>query len=105
MAKPWPSDARSRTGSTRVPCVASCVAPDARLLEQCFRHGNWKPQARGLGGNGKPWRIGTEVYGDRDIFPRDVISRKLSVPNAERIFFNHRAKVDTGTCHRPGSLI
>ena len=41
----------------------------------------------GLGGDGKPWRIGTEVYGDRDILPRDVISRKLSVPNAERIFF------------------
>ncbi len=31
--------------------------------------------------------IGTEVYGDRDILPRAVISRKLSVPNAERIFF------------------
>ena len=40
----------------------------------------------GLGGDGKPWRIGTEVYGDRDILPRDVISRKLSVPNAGRIF-------------------
>jgi len=40
----------------------------------------------GLGGDGKPWRIGTEVYGDRDILPRDVISHKLSVPNAERIF-------------------
>jgi len=40
-----------------------------------------------LGGDGKPWRIGTEVYGDRDLLPRDVISRKLSVPNAERIFF------------------
>ena len=45
----------------------------------------------GLGGDGKPWRIGTEVYGDRDILPRDVISRKLSVPNAERIFFVRHA--------------
>ena len=45
----------------------------------------------GLGGYGKPWRIGTEVYGDRDILPRDVISRKLSVPNAERIFFIRHA--------------
>ena len=44
-----------------------------------------------LGGDGKPWRIGTEVYGDRDILPRDVISRKLSVPNAERIFFIRHA--------------
>lgn len=41
----------------------------------------------GLGGDGKLWRIGMEVYGDRAILPRDVISRKLSVPNAERIFF------------------
>lgn len=37
-------------------------------------------------GDGKPWCIGTEVYGDRD-----VISRKLSMPNAERIFFIRRA--------------
>ena len=35
--------------------------------------------------------VGTEVYGDRDILPRDVISRKLSVPNAERIFFIRHA--------------
>src|SRR6266404_3034017 len=45
----------------------------------------------GLGGDGKPWRVGTEVYGDRDILPRDVISRKLSVPNAERICFIRHA--------------
>ena len=45
----------------------------------------------GPGGDGKPWRIGTEVYGDRDILLRDVISRKLSVPNAERIFFIRHA--------------
>jgi len=45
----------------------------------------------GLGGNGKPWRIGTAIYGGRDILPRDVISRKLSAPNAERIFFIRHA--------------
>jgi carbamoyl-phosphate synthase large subunit len=45
----------------------------------------------GLGGDGKPWRVGSEVYGDRDILPRDVISRKLSIPNAERIFFIRHA--------------
>ncbi len=45
----------------------------------------------GLGGDGKPWCIGTELYGDRDILPRDLISRKLSVPNAERIFFIRHA--------------
>jgi carbamoyl-phosphate synthase large subunit len=45
----------------------------------------------GLGGDGKPWRIGTEVYGDRDVLPREVITRKLTVPNAERIFFVRHA--------------
>jgi carbamoyl-phosphate synthase large subunit len=45
----------------------------------------------GLGGDGKPWRIGGEVYGDRDILPRDVIVQKLVWPNAERIFFIRHA--------------
>ena len=45
----------------------------------------------GLGGDGKPWRIGEKVYGDRDILPREVILRKLSTPNAERIFFIRHA--------------
>jgi len=45
----------------------------------------------GLGGDGKPWRIGDQVYGDREILPRDVISRKLSVPNAERVFYVRHA--------------
>ena len=46
----------------------------------------------GLDGDGKPWRIGMEVYGDRAILPRDVISRKLTVPNAERILFIRHAR-------------
>jgi carbamoyl-phosphate synthase large subunit len=45
----------------------------------------------GLGGDGKPWRIGSTVYQDRDILPRDLISQRLSVPNAERIFFLRHA--------------
>jgi carbamoyl-phosphate synthase large subunit len=45
----------------------------------------------GLGGDGKPWRVGATVYQDRDILPRDVIANKLSVPNAERIFFIRHA--------------
>src|SRR5712664_2191941 len=45
----------------------------------------------GLGGDGKPWRFGEKVYGDRDILPRDLISQKLSVPNAERVFFIRHA--------------
>src|SRR3982751_3676744 len=45
----------------------------------------------GLGGDGKPWRFGEQVYGDRDIFPRELIIRKLVSPNAERIFFIRHA--------------
>ncbi|HEX3987973.1 MAG TPA: carbamoyl-phosphate synthase large subunit [Verrucomicrobiae bacterium] len=45
----------------------------------------------GLGGDGRPWRIGGEVYGDRDILPRELISQKLISPNAERIFFIRHA--------------
>jgi carbamoyl-phosphate synthase large subunit len=45
----------------------------------------------GLGGDGKPWRFGEQVYADRDIFPRELIVPKLSVPNAERIFFLRHA--------------
>jgi len=30
---------------------------------------------RPTGNEIQPWRIGTEIYGDRDILPRDVISR------------------------------
>ena len=58
-------------------------------LQKCLR--SLEIDRYGLGGDGKPWRIGNEVYGDRDILPRDVISRKLSVPNAERIFFIRHA--------------
>jgi carbamoyl-phosphate synthase large subunit len=58
-------------------------------LQKCLR--SLEIGRSGLGGDGKPWRVGTEVYGDRDILPRDVISRKLSVPNAERVFFIRHA--------------
>ncbi|MDB6019437.1 MAG: carbamoyl-phosphate synthase, large subunit [Pedosphaera sp.] len=58
-------------------------------LQKCLR--SLEIGRSGLGGDGKSWRIGTEVYGDRDILPRDVITRKLSVPNAERIFFIRHA--------------
>ena len=58
-------------------------------LQKCLR--SLEIGRSGLGGDGKPWRIGTEIYGDRDILPRDVISRKLTVPNAERIFFIRHA--------------
>jgi carbamoyl-phosphate synthase large subunit len=45
----------------------------------------------GFGADGKPWRIGDKTYGDRDILPADVINRKLSIPNAERIFYIRHA--------------
>ena len=58
-------------------------------LQKCLR--SLEIGRSGLGGDGKPWRIGTEVYGDRDVLPRDLISRKLTVPNAERVFFIRHA--------------
>jgi len=45
----------------------------------------------GLGGDGRPWRIGGELYDDRAILPRDIITQKLVWPNAERIFFIRHA--------------
>jgi carbamoyl-phosphate synthase large subunit len=62
-------------------------------LQKCLR--SLEIGRSGLGGDGKPWRIGNDFYGDRDVLPRDVISRKLSVPNAERIFFiRHALRAD-----------
>jgi carbamoyl-phosphate synthase large subunit len=58
-------------------------------LQKCLR--SLEIGRAGLGGDGKPWRVGTEVYGDRDVLPREVIGPKLSVPNAERIFFIRHA--------------
>ncbi len=58
-------------------------------LQECLR--SLEIGRSGLGGDGKPWRIGVEVYGDRDILPRDVLLRKLSVLNAERVFFLRHA--------------
>jgi carbamoyl-phosphate synthase large subunit len=58
-------------------------------LQKCLR--SLEIGRSGLGGDGKRWRIGTELYGDRDLLPRDVISRKLTVPNAERVFFIRHA--------------
>ncbi len=58
-------------------------------LQKCLR--SLEIGRSGLGGDGKPWRVGTDVYGDREILPNDIISRKLSVPNAERIFFIRHA--------------
>ena len=58
-------------------------------LQKCLR--SLEIGRSGLGGDGKPWRVGNDVYEDRAILPREVISRKLSIPNAERIFFIRHA--------------
>jgi len=58
-------------------------------LQKCLR--SLEIGRSGLGGDGKPWRVGADVYGDRDILPRDLISRRLRVPNAERVFFIRHA--------------
>ncbi len=58
-------------------------------LQKCLR--SLEIGRSGLGGDGKPWRVGTDVFGDRDILPRDLITRRLTVPNAERIFFIRHA--------------
>jgi carbamoyl-phosphate synthase large subunit len=58
-------------------------------LQKCLR--SLEIGRYGLGGDGKPWRIGVEVYGDRDILPGELIRQKLSAPNAERIFFIRHA--------------
>jgi hypothetical protein len=50
------------------------INPNLESPQKCLR--SLEIGRSGLGGDGKPWRIGTEVYGDRDILPRDVISRK-----------------------------
>jgi len=58
-------------------------------LQKCLR--SLEIGRHGLGGDGKPWRIGGELYGDRDILPAELIRQKLSSPNAERIFFIRHA--------------
>jgi carbamoyl-phosphate synthase large subunit len=58
-------------------------------LQKCLR--SLEIGRSGLGGDGKAWRVGNDSYGDRDILPRDLITRKLSLPNAERIFFIRHA--------------
>jgi carbamoyl-phosphate synthase large subunit len=58
-------------------------------LQKCLR--SLEIGRSGLGGDGKPWRVDGELYGDRAILPREVIRRRLSVPNAERVFFIRHA--------------
>jgi carbamoyl-phosphate synthase large subunit len=56
-------------------------------LQKCLR--SLEIGRSGLGGDGKPWRIGTEVYGE--ILPCDVISRKLSAQRRTHLFHPSRA--------------
>ena len=58
-------------------------------LQKCLR--SMEIGRAGLGGDGKGWRVGDTVYGDRDILPRDLITQKLTTPNAERVFYLRHA--------------
>jgi carbamoyl-phosphate synthase large subunit len=61
-------------------------------LQKCLR--SLEIQRSGLGGDGRPWRLGTQVYSDRsapDEIPDDVLKAKLTRGNAERIFFLRHA--------------
>ena len=55
-------------------------------LQKCLR--SLEIGRSGLGGDGKPWRIGTEVYGDREVLPRDVISPKTFRPECRTDFLH-----------------
>ena len=62
-------------------------------LQKCLR--SMEIGRAGLGGDGKNWRIGDDVYDDRDILSRDLITQKLTTPNTERVFFiRHALRAD-----------
>jgi len=77
--------------------AAALAGPTSDLIANDYRNdllisvSKQCPQPLWTRSDGKPWRIGTEVYGDHEHLPRDVISRKPSVPNVERIFFVRHA--------------
>lgn len=61
-------------------------------LQKCLR--SLEIQRFGIGGDGKPWRIGLVNYPDRggpDSIPDDVLKTKLTQGNAERIFYLRHA--------------
>jgi len=58
-------------------------------LQKCLR--SMEIGRAGLGGDGKGWRVGDTVYGDREILPHDLITQKLTTPNAERVFYLRHA--------------
>jgi carbamoyl-phosphate synthase large subunit len=58
-------------------------------LQKCLR--SLEIGRHGIGGDGKHWRIGNDFFGDRDILDKELIKRKLTTPNAERIFFIRHA--------------
>ena len=60
-----------------------------KSLQKCLR--SMETGHYGLGGNRKAWRVGDQVFDDRDLLPKDVIRQKLSVPNGERIYYLRHA--------------
>src|SRR5438477_1692266 len=80
------------TLNTQMKSVGEAMAIGRTFKESLQKAVRWLEISRyGLGGDGKPWRIDNEVYQDREILPREVITRKLTVPNAERVFFLRHA--------------
>ena len=53
----------------------------------------------GLGGDGRPWRIGANRLRDRDILPREIISQKLSFAQ-RRAHFLHPSRLAGRLQHR-----
>jgi len=80
------------TLSTQMKSVGEAMAIGGRFKESLQKALRSLEIGRaGFGAATRPWRIGNTVYQDRDILPRELISQRISVPNAERIFFLRHA--------------
>lgn len=81
--------------STQMKSVGEAMAIGRNFkesLQKCLR--SLEIQRHGIGGDGKPWREGLVNYPDRGepgSIPDDVIKKKLTTGNAERIFYIRHA--------------
>jgi hypothetical protein len=71
-------------------------------LQKCLR--SLEIGRSGLGGDGKPWRVGSEVFGDRDILPRELITRKLLEGALDCLQRHGGAEEDVEIAWVPGSF-
>lgn len=84
QAEPTPTSKMKGVGELE---PIGCILEE--LLQKCLR--SLESGLSGLGGNGKLWRIGARVNGDRDILVRNVMLSELSMPNARPILFIRNA--------------